>query len=239
WLFFLGVLATVFLGWAALVGVPGVQIGASFVPSYELGGDFYDFLRLPPDNIGIAVCDVVGKGVRASLLMASIRASLRAHASSIYDMGEVVARVNRDLCEDALTSDFATLFYAVLDYKSRRFTYANAGHPSPMLIRDGQVSELAAGGMVIGIEPMYRWRCDSLLLRSGDVVIIYTDGLSEAMNFDDVPFGRERIADAAKAAIAQKQSADGIVRHMLWAMRKFAGLQTRFDDLTLVAIKVL
>ncbi len=217
--------------------VPGFQIAAMLVPSYEVGGDFYDFLNLN-DSLGIAICDVAGKGVRASLLMASIRASLRAHASSIYEMADVIARVNHDLCEDVLTSDFATLFYGVLHPASRRFTYVNAGHPAPLLFRGGQVCSLGAGGVVIGIEPDAGYPQESFFLQSGDLLLMFTDGLFEAMNFADEPFGRQRIDKAVLAAMAQGQSAEGILRHLVWEMRRFAGLQSRFDDLTLLAIRV-
>jgi sigma-B regulation protein RsbU (phosphoserine phosphatase) len=221
--------------------VSGFQVASLYVPTYELGGDFFDFIALPPGNLGIAVCDVVGKGVRASLLMASIRASLRAHASSIYEMSEVMARVNRDLCEDVLTSDFATLFYGVLDYRDRRFTYCNAGHPAPMLLGTSQVQvrTLSAGGMVIGVSTEARYRCDSFVISPGQFILAYTDGLAEAMNFADEAFGAARIEKAARAALEQGQSADGILHHVLWEMRRFAGLQTRFDDLTLLGIKAL
>ena len=219
--------------------IDGFEIAALYVPSYELGGDFYDFIPLGAGNMGFVICDVVGKGVRASLLMASIRASLRAHASSIYNMSEVMARVNRDLCEDVLTSDFATLFYGVLDSRDRRFTYCNAGHPPPLLLREGEQRSMSAGGLVIGIDPDAEYKVDSVLLNRGDMVMAYTDGIFEAMNFDDEPFGMDRLAKAARWALDQKQSAEAILRHALWEMRRFAGLQTRFDDLTLLAIKVL
>lgn len=219
--------------------LPGFEIGALYVSSYELGGDFFDLISLPPDNLGIAICDVVGKGVRASLLMASIRASLRAHAANIYDMNTVMQRVNRDLCEDALTSDFATLLYGVLDVRNRRFTYCNAGHPAAMLLRGGKTTELSSGGMVIGIDPQADYQWESHELRGGDMILAYTDGLSEATNFADEQFGKERIEAAANVALGNGQSAQGIVRHVLWEMRRFAGLQARFDDLTMLAIKVL
>ncbi|MBS3734137.1 MAG: SpoIIE family protein phosphatase [Phycisphaerae bacterium] len=218
---------------------PGFEIGAVYVPCYELGGDFYDFIDLPPDNVGVAVCDVVGKGVRASLLMASLRASLRAHASNVYSMSEVLGWVNRDLCDDTLTSDFATLFYGVLDSKTKRFTYANAGHLPPLLYRDGQFCHLSTGGGVLGIDPDAHWGYESFVLRSGDVVVAYTDGLVEAMNFQSESFGRVRAEVAAQAAIESGRSADGIVKHILWEMRRFAGLTARGDDLTIVAFRVL
>jgi sigma-B regulation protein RsbU (phosphoserine phosphatase) len=204
-----------------------------------LGGDFYDFIDLPPGNMGLAICDVSGKGVRASLLMASIRASLRAHASNIYDMSEVLERVNADLCRDRLVSDFATLFYGVLDRKSRRFTYSNAGHPPPLLYRDKTFTRLGLGGPVLGIDAEARWVHDFVDLRKGDTLLAYTDGLIEGMNFEDEPFGVGRVEKAILNAVTLGYNADGIVKHVLWEMRRFTGLQTRGDDLTMIAIKVL
>jgi sigma-B regulation protein RsbU (phosphoserine phosphatase) len=218
--------------------VDGFDFGVVWVPCFELAGDFYAFIDLPPDNVGLAICDVAGKGVRASLLMASVRASLRAHAQGIYEMSDVLERVNRDLCADTREGDFATMFYAVIDAPARRLTYANAGHPPPMLFRDGQRCDLDTRGTILGIDPDQRWPHEHFTLRAGDVVLAYTDGLSDALNFDDEPFGRRRIEAAAAAAIADGRDANGIAQHVLWAMRRFAGLQTRFDDLTLIAIRV-
>jgi len=218
---------------------PGYDIASIYVPCFELAGDFYDFIRLPDENLGVAICDVVGKGVRASLLMASIRASLRAHAANIYEISEVLAKVNGDLCAQTVSSDFATLFYGVIDLSRRRFTYSNAGHTQPLLAREGQVRYLATGGAVLGVDEGLRWAQDTLELQPGDVILAHTDGLHEAVNFQDEPFGRQRVEAAVLAAIAQGAAAEGIARHVLWEMRRFAGLQTRPDDLTLVVIKVL
>jgi len=224
---------------AAPPKVPGLDIYALYDPCFELGGDFYDFHKFEAHNVGVAVCDVVGKGVRASLLMASIRASLRAHAANIYDMSEVLARVNRDLCADTAISDFATLFYGVIDAPRRRFTYANAGHPPPLLIRDGRCCHLTTGGGVVGVEPAMSWRHDSFELLAGDAILIYTDGLTEALNFQDEAFGPSRLEAAALEAVAGSANAEAAVRRVLWDLRRFTGLQKRFDDLTLVAIRVL
>jgi len=218
--------------------IPGCEIATEYVPSYELSGDFYDFLHLGEGNLGLVVCDVVGKGVRASLLMASIRASLRAHASAEYDMSIVMDFVNGDLCDDSLVSDFATMFYGVFDIVSRRLTYTNAGHVPPMLVRDGEVTELAVGGGVLGIDTDFVYKTGIVDCRSGDVILLYTDGLIEAMNFDDEYFGRDRIISALLDAASQGFSAEGIVKHVAWMMRKFAGLQKRLDDLTLVVLKI-
>jgi len=217
----------------------GFDIHAIYVPCFELGGDFYDFHRLGADNLGVAVCDVAGKGVRASLLMASIRASLRAHAANIYDMSEVLGRVNRDLCASTAISDFATVFYGVIDAGRRRLTYASAGHPPPLLVRGGRCERLETGGGVIGIEPEFTWQQETLGFSAGDVMLIFTDGLTDTMSFRGEPFGPGRVERAAASAVEQGLDARGIGRHVLWELRRFAGLQTPFDDLTLVVIKVL
>ena len=223
---------------AGMPTIPGFDIGAVYAPCFDLGGDFYDFLPLPADNLGVAICDVVGKGIPASLLMASIRASLRAHASNIYDMSTVLERVNRDLCADTLVGNFATLFYGVIDCRSRRFTYANAGHVPPLLLRGGQTTDLRTGGGVLGLSTDERWRHEHVTLLSGDVLLACTDGLTEAMNHAEEPFGAARVEAAAREAIARGLPAATMARHVVWEMRRFTGLQTRFDDLTLVVIKV-
>jgi serine phosphatase RsbU (regulator of sigma subunit) len=224
---------------AAMPKLAGFDIGAVYAPCYELGGDFYDFLPLPGDNLGVAVCDVAGKGIPASLLMASIRASLRAHATNIYDMSVVLERVNRDLCADTLVGNFATLFYGVIDARSRRFTYANAGHVPPVLLRGGKGRGLLTGGGVLGISSENRWGHEHLTLQSGDVLLACTDGLTEAMNGAEEAFGAPRVEQAALEAIAKDLPAQAIARHVVWEMRRFTGLQSRFDDLTLAVIKVL
>jgi serine phosphatase RsbU (regulator of sigma subunit) len=217
----------------------GLDIGAVYVPCYALGGDFYDFIPLPQDNLGIAICDVAGKGVRASLLMASIRASLRAHVPHVYDMSDVIAHVNADLYEGARAGDFATMFYGVMDMRRRRFTYVNAGHLPPLLMRKGQAYRLSTGGGLLGVNPAGTWSRGVLAFEPGDTIIAYTDGLSEALNFEDVPFGIDRVERAAAVAIERGQRAEEIAQHLLWEMRRFTGLQTRSDDLTIVAAKVL
>ena len=219
-------------------GVPGVEFGAVYVPCYALGGDFYDYIDLPPRNHGVAICDVAGKGVRASLLMASLRASLRAHASNVYSMPDVLAKVNRDFCGCTLSHDFATLFYAVLDDRTRRLSYVNAGHPPPALFRNGQTRRLDTGGSVLGVDPAFQWEFDSFILQPGDVVLAYTDGLVEARDFHDSQFGRDRAEAAAREAIRQGRSAPSMAQHVLWAMRRFAGLSDRPDDVTILVIKV-
>lgn len=214
----------------------GFDIAARYVPSAELGGDFYDFISLN-GNLGIALGDVVGKGVAASLLMASVRASLRAYAQDLYNIDEIIRRVNVALSRDTLDNEFATLFYGVLDPVSKRLTYCNAGHEAPLLLRNGKFEKLEAGGMIVGIDGGQPYEKGIVDLKPGDMLLLFTDGLCDAQNFDKQRFGRQRILDAMLAA-QESTSAHDALSHVLWEMRRFAGLNERTDDTTLVMIRV-
>lgn len=219
--------------------IPGLDIYAFYEPSYQLAGDFYDYIDLPEDNLGLAICDVVGKGVRASLMMAFLRASLRAHAMNVYDISQILTLVNRDMCAGTAMNDFATLFYGVLDARAKRMTYCCGGHIPPVIVRDGQICRLKARGGVVGVVPEMTFPQDIVELQSGDVLLAYTDGLSEALSFDEEEYGHERIEQALLYATSQGYSAQGIARYCVWDMSRFAGLHMRRDDLTVIAIRIL
>ena len=215
--------------------IPGFEIDARYVPSFEIGGDFYDFIQLGP-NLGIAVGDVAGKGIAAGLLMAGVRASLRAYAQDLYDIDQVMSRVNRSLASDTLPSEFATVFFGVLDPVARRLTYCNAGHEPPFLLRDGQITKLEDGGMVVGVDPEGVYRRGIADLQPGDLLLFYTDGLPDAQNFDRKRFTKDRVLAALLECA--NLSAKEAVSHMLWQMRRFAGMNHPTDDTTIVVIRV-
>lgn len=214
---------------------PPFDIAARYVPSMELGGDFYDFINLE-DNLGVAIGDVVGKGVAASLLMASVRASLRAYAQDVYDLDEVIARVNTAMCRDTLASEFATLWYGVLNPETLRLTYCNAGHDPPILMRNGKLIPLDVGGMIVGVDGEQHYEKSLIDLQADDMLLLYTDGLPDAMNAEGRKFGRDRI-ESALLETADKSAAEAL-NHILWQMRHYTGLRRSFDDTTLVVIKV-
>lgn len=215
--------------------LPPFDIAARYVPSFELGGDFYDFIALN-GHLGIAIGDVVGKGVAASLLMASVRASLRAYAQDIYDLNEIIARVNIALSRETLDNEFATLFYAVVDPVACQMTYCNAGHDPPLLLRDGDIQQLEAGGMIIGVDETQQYDKGLLDMKPGDLLVLNTDGLSDALSFKGERFGRERIIKAMRD-VADAPARDAM-NHILWEMRRFVGLKRNVDDTTLVVVKV-
>ena len=122
--------------------VQGIDVAYVYVPCFELAGDFFDFIELPDENFGMVVADVSGKGIPASLVMASVRAALRAQVDNVYYLYEVIRRLNMMLYRDTKPTEFVTLFYGVYDARSRRLTYCNAGHPPALLQRQGVISEL-------------------------------------------------------------------------------------------------
>lgn len=217
--------------------LPGLDLASVYVPCYELGGDFFDFIPLPDDNLGLAIADVSGKGVPASLTMASVRAFLRAQVDNVYYLYEVVHRINQMLCRDTKAGEFVTLFYGVLDARNLRFTYCNAGHPPALLLRDGKVSELVGDNMVLGVSEAEEYKQFLMHLKKGDALLFYTDGVTDAMNFNQERFGRQRLIDAFREA--GNTSADIIAQHILWQLRKFVGMARRTDDVTMIVAKIV
>jgi len=215
--------------------MPPFDVAARYVPSYELGGDFYDFIDLG-GHLGIAAGDVVGKGVAASLLMASVRSSLRAYAQDVYDMDAIITRVNRALSPDTLDNEFSTLWYGVLDPSTMRLTYCNAGHEPPMLIRCGTIYELSTGGMLLGVDQCQKYHTGLFDLEAGDTILLYSDGLPDARDDQGERFGRARIREIMHE-IAGKTANDAL-SYILWQLRAFTGLRRSVDDTTLVVVKV-
>jgi serine phosphatase RsbU (regulator of sigma subunit) len=216
--------------------LPGADFASVYVPCFELGGDFYDFIPLDQDNIGLAIADVSGKGVPASLIMASVRAFLRAQVDNVYYLYEVVRRINLMLCRDTKLGEFVTLFYGVLDARNRRFTYCNAGHVPALLLRDGKVTELFGDNMVLGVSSEEPYQQFFVEMKQGDVLLLYTDGLTDAMNFDQERFGRQRLIDALREG---GETADEIAQRILWDLRKFVGMARRTDDVTMVVARIV
>jgi len=157
------------------------------------------------------------------------------NAYHMYDIDRIMSEVNRHLCRDAGRGEFATVFYGVIS-PAMRFTYCNAGHIPPMLLRAGQIQKLEIGGMVLGVDPNAAFERGLVDLRAGDVLLLYTDGTVEALNFADQPFGPARLTDSLRRHA--DQSAQRIAQNILWDIRRFRGLADRTDDLTMVVVKI-
>ena len=217
--------------------IPGLDLAGIYVPCYEVGGDFYDFITLPDKRLVLAMGDIMGKGIPASLAMASLRSGLRAYAEEIDNISELVGRANRMFCRDTKYGEFATLFCGCLDPDSGTLTYCNCGHEPPILISaDGtHTHDLSEGGMVLGIDTNTQFDAQQVKLQPGDMLIMYTDGLADAVNFQRESFGRRRIIEAALTSV--DMSAEQTAHNILWLMRKYTGLTRRFDDTAIVVLK--
>lgn len=215
----------------------GLTFGCVYDPTLQVGGDFYDFIELPQGYLGVCIADVVGKGLPAALMMASIRSALRAYAPSAASPAETVAQANQHMYRDTPVADFATLAYGVFSPDGRNFAYCIAGHLPPLLLRGERFTELTAGGLAIGIQPDETFEQDSVALRSGDLLVMVTDGVTEAMDFQDENFGRERLLSSVWRH--RRLDAQQLAGQILWDVRRFVGLAEQSDDITVVVVKAI
>lgn len=219
---------------------PWYEFGCIYEPSTELAGDFYDFIRFDNGDIGVVIADVVGKGIPASLMMASVRSALRSNARRVTDIGEIIRSVNNRLEHDTLANEFATAFYMELSAEGRRMTYCNAGHEPLLLLRQGRIHELDVGGLALGIQENAVYESATEALEPGDVLVAFTDGMLEALNYSGEGYGRERLHASVKlhGAMAPDLPVEMIAKQLLWDVRRFVGLAKVIDDITLVVTRV-
>ena len=213
----------------------GWQLAAYYQPAREVGGDFYDFIELPDDKLGIIVGDVTDKGVPAALVMATTRSVMRAAAGRLDSPGDVLERVNEALCPDIPENMFVTCFYAVLDPSNGQVRYANAGHDLPYRRHDGEAFELRATGMPLGLLPGMRYEEKETRLEPGDSLLLYSDGLVEAHNSTGDMFSFPRL----RSLVGNYASgdSDALVDYLLTDLAQFTGPQwEQEDDITLVTV---
>jgi len=215
--------------------VHGYTFCARYEPAYEIGGDFYDFVRLPDERLGVVVGDVAGKGVSAALYMARLTRDLRYFALSEPEPSRVLALLNQAVVESGQDDIFVTMVYAVLHGPSGRLEWANAGHMPPMLRRSDQtVENLESGaGLPLGVMPEPTYVANETALGSGDCVLLYTDGLVEAMNPDQKMYGLERL----RATVAKADNhADAVLERAIRDCQQHVADAPQFDDTTVVCI---
>ncbi|UCF77943.1 MAG: PP2C family protein-serine/threonine phosphatase, partial [Candidatus Eiseniibacteriota bacterium] len=216
----------------------GFEICGIHLPFVEVGGDYYDFIRIVDHQTGIAIADVAGKGIPASLIMASFRASLLAEIRNNYAIRTILAKTNALLYESIESDRFVTAFYGVLDTKNKVFTFSNAGHHPPILMRnDGRTELLTEGGLVLGVLPDAQYEERPVSLSSGDVLTLYTDGVTDAANVSREEFGQERLVEVIRQSL--HMSAGEISDRIVAEVASFRGEAGQNDDLTLVVIKAL
>jgi len=211
------------------------EISAMSVSSKQVGGDYYDFIHRD-GLVAVAVADVSGKGVPASLLMASLQASLRANMDSMEDPVRIVGTLNDVMCDSTAPDKFATLFYGCLDMKHDTLHFSNAGHVFPILVRDGgRVEILDYSGLILGVQPEFPYEGRSLKFHPGDTLVILTDGVTEAENPDGDLFGEERLYDLL--ASLKGKSAFGVKEEIVETVKRFTYPKGFNDDLTILILK--
>lgn len=209
--------------------------GISF-SCYEIGGDYYDFIRLQDGKMLVALGDVSGKGTAAALLMSSLHAAIHAQVAASRPLGEMIKSVNVYLAENTPANRFVTLFAAVLDPQTGNLTYINAGHNPPLLGRaDGTITQLTSGGLPLGLLPMADYEVSTTNLNAGDALIVYSDGVSEANNIREEEFGMDRLTDVFRRNLGA--SAAGIRDKVESALSAFTQTAPANDDITLVIVK--
>jgi sigma-B regulation protein RsbU (phosphoserine phosphatase) len=218
--------------------IPGFQIAAANISSKQVGGDYYDVLTLAGGKHLIAIGDVSGKGTPAALLMANLQATIRALVPLGLPLGELTGRVNDLLCENTGGNKFVTFFWGTIDHSVRSLTYVNAGHNYPYVVRgDGTFDRLDRGGMILGIlKTTAPYDEGSVRFEPGDVLVLFTDGVSEAMNKAQVEYGEERLENILRAT--RTESAQDILDAIHRDVIKHAADATQSDDITLMVVKV-
>jgi len=220
---------------AARPQVEGADIAGANISSAEVGGDYYDFIEIIPGQIGIAIADVAGKGVPAALIMATFRASLIAEIRNNYALRSVMQKVNRLLCERNDQSRFVTALYGVLDTRNRIFTFSNAGHNPGILRRaDGTVILLKEGGTALGLFEDSVFEERALGLAAGDVILLYTDGVTDMVGRDKTMFDLPRLIKLIHTHA--QESAQAIVDAVKKALDEFADPDEPVDDVTMLVV---
>jgi len=221
--------------------INGFQISGISVPARQVSGDYFDYIRVDDERLGVAIADVSGKGVPASLIMAICRSVLRSEAARNPSPADVLRKVNRQLYPDIKEDMFISMAYLILDHQRHGITLARAGHDAPLLYKQQSqtVTPVKSPGMVVGIDSgsvFDRLTIDfAVPLERDDCLVLYTDGVTEALNAEEDEFGLDRMIQSVRASATD--GAQTIVKRIIEDVRNFTGSVPQNDDITLIAIR--
>ncbi len=224
---------------SVLPAVPGIEIAAANFSSKQVGGDYYDAIPLDDRRLILAIGDVSGKGTPAALLMANIQATIRALVPLDISLSDLTARVNNLMCLNTGGDKFVTFFWGCLDRQSRRLTYVNAGHNHPFLLRaDGSMERLDRGGMILGVlETVMAYEEGVVDLGAGDIMVLFTDGVSEAMDAGSHEYGEDRLEAVIRRA--GSRGAQVLIDEIHSDVLAHAGRAPQSDDITMMVVRAL
>ncbi len=223
--------------------VEGVELAAFNMPALEIGGDYFDFVRVDDNHLGIAIADVSGKGITGAIMMSVCRSILRAHAPRHLSPAEVLRLINQVLSQDVQEDMFVSLLYMVLNTSTRELTVARAGHERPILSsgEKGSFTIIDSPGIGIGISDAGTFERVlqevKIPLKPGDVVVAYTDGVTEALNPQGDEWGVDNFLDAVR--VAAEEGAHSVLNNVRQRLERFVGNQPQYDDMTLLALRVM
>ena len=211
------------------------EILGRVIPTRHVGGDYFDYFPLGEDRFAVTIADVSGKGLPASIMMSNVQASLRAFADGDHAIDEALRRVNRSVARSAMPGKFITLFYAEIDARANLLRYSNAGHNFPLLRRpDGALEELSTGGMVLGPMEDADFEVGEARFGPEDALLLYSDGVSEAMDSANQEFGEDRLRALWKdcGSVASRD----VLERLIGAVESFRGTRSQSDDITAVVV---
>ncbi len=214
------------------------EISAMNIPSKEVGGDYYDFIDLDEKHLGIAIGDISGKGIPGAILMSNLQAAFRASAWQFRNPNDVVEKINNQIVRTTSSEKYATFFYGIFNSHKLTFKFTNAGHNFPILKKaDGKHQLLSDSGLIIGVQPEFKYHSRSIKLNSGDILVFYTDGITEAINPEVEEFGEHKLIDI----IVNKPflTAEDLRNNIYEEMMNFTKGTAQYDDLTLIVLRIL
>jgi phosphoserine phosphatase RsbU/P len=222
---------------ATLPKIPSVDIAAINISSKQVGGDYYDVIQLSHNHFVIAIGDVSGKGTPASLLMASLQATIRALVPLGLSLSELTKRVNDLIYENTSSGRFITFFWGILDTESMKFNYVNAGHNPPILVRaDGSLELLEKGGIILGImKTTHPYIQGEISLDKNEALVLYTDGVNESMSSQNIEFGDDRLRSLVVEH--RNKTAEEMINYLVNSIKIHSANTTQSDDITMVILK--
>jgi len=216
--------------------LPGYQIAGKSIPSKDVGGDYFDFIPSGDNRLTFCLGDISGKGIPAALLMANLQATLRGQTLLGNDCKSCVSFANEMLFHNTAPNKFATLFYGKIDSSKNELSYCNGGHNNPFYFsRDNKLTPLDKGGLIVGIMPAVPYEEETIPFHPGELLVIYSDGITEAMNNTEEEFGEKRLIDLILQN--RNESPLNLIEIIIKKIQEFSGNQSQMDDITLVIIK--